>query len=51
MTTPLGRVDLFDPVFAIEHVAALFHVSVDTAREYTYRRDFPAARLLGPRLD
>ena len=49
-TNALSRADLLDPVFTIEHVAALFHVSVDTAREYTYRRDFPAAHLLGARL-
>ena len=49
-TNALSRADLLDPVFTIEHVAALFHVSVDTAREYTYRRDFPAAHLFGARL-
>ena len=48
-TNALSRPDLLDPVFTIQHVAALFHVSVDTAREYTYRGDFPAARLLGAR--
>jgi predicted DNA-binding transcriptional regulator AlpA len=42
--------DLADPVFTIQHVAALLHVSVDTAREYTYRDDFPAAAWLGARL-
>lgn len=40
-TNALIRVALLDPVFSIEHVAALFHVSVDTASEYTSRRDFP----------
>ena len=42
--------DLRDPVYTIEHVAAMFHVKVDTAREYTYRTDFPPARQLGARL-
>ena len=42
--------DLQDPIYTIEHVAAMFHVKVDTAREYTYRTDFPPARQLGARL-
>jgi predicted DNA-binding transcriptional regulator AlpA len=46
----LTPVDTQDPVYTIEHVAALFHVMVDTAREYTYRTDFPAAYQLGARL-
>ena len=39
--------DLTDPIWTIEHVARCFHRSVDTAREYTGRDDFPAARRLG----
>jgi hypothetical protein len=52
MTTnpALTPVDTQDPIYTIEHVAALFHVKVDTAREYTYRTDFPAAHQLGARL-
>lgn len=52
MTTnpALTPVDIHDPVYTIEHVAALFHIKVDTAREYTYRTDFPAAYQLGARL-
>jgi hypothetical protein len=42
--------DLQDPIYTIEHVAAMFHVKVDTAREYSYRADFPPARQLGARL-
>jgi hypothetical protein len=40
MTTnpALAPVDTHDPVYTIEHVAALFHVKVDTAREYTSAR-------------
>lgn len=37
-------------LYTIEHVAALFHVKVDSAREYTYRKDFPPAHQLGARL-
>jgi hypothetical protein len=46
----LTQVDTRDVVYTIEHVAALFHVKVDSAREYTYRKDFPAAHQLGARL-
>lgn len=41
-TNTFGQVDLLDPVYTIETVAKLFHVSVDTAREYSYRDDVPA---------
>jgi hypothetical protein len=37
-------IDLSDPICTIDHVAAAVHVSVDTAREYTYRADSPAPR-------
>jgi hypothetical protein len=46
----LTQVDTRDAVYTIEHVAALFHVKVDSAREYTYRQDFPPAHQLGARL-
>lgn len=50
MTNHQGHVlDVHHPIFTIEHIAALFHVSVDRAREYTYRTDFPASRDLGAR--
>jgi len=42
--------DTQDPVYTIEYVAALFHVKVDTARDYMYRTDFPPAHQLGARL-
>jgi hypothetical protein len=38
------HIDLSAPIWAIEHVAAALHLEVDTAREYTYRADFPAPR-------
>ena len=41
---PGTDVDLSAPIWAIEHVAAALHLSVDTAREYTYRAGFPAAK-------
>jgi hypothetical protein len=41
--------DLSLPVYTIESIAILLHVSVDTARQYTYRKDFPAPRVLGAR--
>ena len=44
------NVSLNDPVWTIHHVAACFHVTPDTAREYTYRADFPGAHALGSRL-
>jgi hypothetical protein len=44
------QVETADVVYTIEHVAALFHVTVDSAREYTYRQDFPPAHQLGARL-
>jgi predicted DNA-binding transcriptional regulator AlpA len=43
-------VSIDDPIFGIEHMAALFRVSLYTAREYTCRDDFPAAYKLGARL-
>jgi Helix-turn-helix domain len=46
----LTQVNTRDAVYTIEHVAALFHVKVDSAREYTYRKDFPPAHQLGARL-
>jgi hypothetical protein len=46
----LTQVNTRDVVYTIEHVAALFHVKVDSAREYTYRQDFPPAHQLGARL-
>jgi hypothetical protein len=38
-----------DPIWTIEHISCVLHVAVDTAREYTYRDDFPASRDLGAR--
>lgn len=38
-----------DPIWTIEHVAGVLRVATDTAREYTYRADFPAPRVLGAR--
>ena len=38
------NIDLQVPIWTIEHVAAALHASVDTAREYTYRTDFPAPK-------
>ena len=38
------NIDLSVPIWTIEHVAAAFHLSVDAAREYTYRKDFPRPR-------
>ena len=38
------NIDLSVPIWTIEHVAAAFHLEVDTAREYTYRTDFPRPR-------
>ena len=35
------NIDLSVPIWTIEHVAAAFHLSVDAAREYTYRENFP----------
>jgi hypothetical protein len=49
-STNAPRPALADPIFTIEHVAALLHVTVDAAREYTYRADFPGARMPGARL-
>ncbi len=49
-TNPVPRPDLDDPVWTVQHLAACFHVTVDTAREYTYRDDFPGSHLLGARL-
>ena len=41
------RPNLNDPIWTIAHIAAAFHVSIDRAREYTSRNDFPGARRLG----
>lgn len=38
------NIDLSVPIWTIEHVAAGFHLSVDAAREYTSRTDFPRPR-------
>lgn len=38
------NINLQVPIWTIHHVAAAFHLSVDTAREYTYRSDFPAPK-------
>jgi hypothetical protein len=45
----LSGPDLADPLFAIEHLARLFLVEVDTAREFTYRDDFPQPIKVGRR--
>ena len=45
--SPPTRPDLSDPIWTIAHIAAAFHVSIDRAREYTSRNDFPGARRLG----
>lgn len=39
---PVMTIDLTVPPRTIDHVAVAFFISVDTAREYTYRHDFPA---------
>lgn len=36
--------NLQDPIWSIHHLAAALGVSVDTAREHTYRSDFPAPK-------
>lgn len=36
--------DLSDPIWTIDHVARAFHLSVDAAREHTYRDGFPRAK-------
>ncbi len=43
-TTTPATVDLSVPIWTIDHVAAALHLSVDTAREYTYLVDFPAPK-------
>lgn len=48
-THDLATPDLNDPIYTIEHIARLFFVSVDRAREYTYRDSFPAPADLGAR--
>lgn len=45
----LSAPDLTDPMFAIEHLARLLYVEVDTAREFTYRDDFPKPIKIGRR--
>ncbi len=40
---------LSDPAYAIEHLARIFRVEVDTAREFTYRTDFPQPIKMGRR--
>jgi hypothetical protein len=44
LTVPVMNIDLNAPIWAIDHVAAALHVSVDSAREHTYSLTFPAAR-------
>ena len=39
------NIDLSAPIWAIDHVAEAFHLTVDTAREHTYHHDFPAPRV------
>jgi hypothetical protein len=48
--TPNTQVDTRDAVHTLEHVAMLFHVKADSARQYTYRQDFSPAHHLGARL-
>ena len=43
-TDRLVNIDLSVPIWTIEHVAAAFHLEVDTAHEYTSREDFPRRR-------
>lgn len=43
-TDRLMNIDLSVPIWTIDHVAAALHLKVDTAREHTYRGDFPAAK-------
>ena len=48
--TPLTvTVSVNEPFWAIEDLARVLGVEVDTAREYTYRGDFPGALRLGGR--
>lgn len=48
-TTAASEHDPSCPIYTIETIALIFSVKVDTAREYTYRSDFPAPRALGAR--
>ena len=41
------NIDLSAPIWAIEHVAEAFYLSVDTAREHTYPR-VPSSRAKRP---
>ena len=41
--------DLADPLWAIEHLARLFRLEADSARELTYRDDFPMPIKVGRR--
>lgn len=38
------NIDLNRPIWDINHLADALFVTVDRAREYTYRADFPAAK-------
>ena len=38
------HVDMTLPTWTINHVAVFLHMGVDTAREHTYRSDFPAPK-------
>lgn len=40
-------VSLNDPLWTIKHLAVLFDVEIDTAREYGYKESFPAPRRPG----
>jgi len=41
--------DLSAPLWTVEHLAALFYMTPDSAREYTYRADFPGGVKIGRR--
>jgi len=38
------HIDLSAPIWGIEEIAAVLKLEVDSAREYTYREDFPRPR-------
>lgn len=39
-------IELSVPIWTIHHLAAALFVSEDTAHEFTYRHDFPAAKAI-----
>ena len=45
----LSAPDLSDPLYTIEHLARLFFVELDTAREYTNRKEFSEPIKIGRR--